>query len=306
MRKFFVDNQVKMVSLQDRGFVFGLKHEELVQLLEDLGGNINGTTMVLKRRVMDLARHATEHQYQVMLGWRDMLDRDSAIFTRWIDANSPEDNREVMESVGVRVLENEKDNQSALKQYFRIAPAEVKKEWIQYAQDFCNSLLDQRSSPVEEEEDNPLPNGEDDGVAEGSRHEDADLRPNNRCSTRFDPAPERATLMDQVRKWNLRYSGNGNPQKAINFIDKVESMAKSYQITGSQLLVALPVLLQDKAETWHRCNRDEWQSWDVCKESFMLFFVPARMRDQMIEELKKCIHEMDSLSKTLLWSCKPL
>lgn len=290
-----------MVSFEDRCFIFNLKLEELVRFLTELELDTDGTTMDLKRRAMALARHANEDQKKIILEWRIKTSEDSVIFVKWIDANSPEDNREIMESVKMPISENENENKENLKQFFRSASADIKEEWIHFAKDFCKTLSP-ALSPAHEEEMNQIPQVEIPEI----RNEAMGPEISYRCSTQFPRMPERASLMDQVRKWSIRYSGDGSPQKAINFLDKVENMAKSYQITECQLLIAFPVLLLDKAETWYRCNREEWQNWEECKESFMLFFVPAKMRNQMIEEVKNCIQDNSQSVKDFIMEIQAL
>lgn len=47
----------------------------------------------------------------------------------WIEAISSEENREIMEMMKIEPTDEEKKNKELIKQYFKTAPPEEKKEW---------------------------------------------------------------------------------------------------------------------------------------------------------------------------------
>lgn len=154
MNKFY---GLKRDSLEDRGFVFNLYREELVKLLTDLNSNTNGGTLVLKRRVMDLGRHATEEQAKVFQEWKERRETaGSQVFQAWINGISVEERKEVLEALYIEPAPNEEENLQTLRTIFSNPGEELKKEWLVFAQEFYNTLGPD-NNPVGEEEspDNP-------------------------------------------------------------------------------------------------------------------------------------------------------
>uniref|UniRef100_T1GJZ2 Retrotransposon gag domain-containing protein n=1 Tax=Megaselia scalaris TaxID=36166 RepID=T1GJZ2_MEGSC len=98
--------------------------------------------------------------------------------------------------------------------------------------------------------------------------------------------PEIANLMNQVRKWDFSFNGTGNGYTAVNFLERIEEHAVNYQIPPHHLITVLSVLVKGEAEDWYRCNKHMWLSWEDCKEHFKLFFVPARTRAQMVDDVR--------------------
>uniref|UniRef100_T1GK77 Retrotransposon gag domain-containing protein n=1 Tax=Megaselia scalaris TaxID=36166 RepID=T1GK77_MEGSC len=98
-----------------------------------------------------------------------------------------------------------------------------------------------------------------------------------------------AATMDMVRKWNIKFSGLRKSQDAIVFLERIERMAHCYQLNLNVLPRAMPVLLSGDAEEWYSNNSEEWSSWVEFKESFCLFFVPERFREQLEDEIAKYV-----------------
>lgn len=61
--------------------------------------------------------------------------------------------------------------------------------------------------------------------------------------------------MSQFSEWNVRLTGNGDSQKDIDFVDKVETQVRCYQINDP-----IVCLFQEKRDSWFRYNREEWNN----------------------------------------------
>lgn len=87
---------------------------------------------------MDLARHATDEQAKVILDWKEKREGGSKIFEKCINSISIEERKEILEMMNIEATNNEQEE--ALKENFPKASVEMKKEWLEFAQDFCNTL----------------------------------------------------------------------------------------------------------------------------------------------------------------------
>ena len=80
-------------------------------------------------------------------------------------------------------------------------------------------------------------------------------------------------IMDQVRKWALKYDGKSSP---LAFVERVEELANAYRLPFDVLPSAMPELLISRALTWFRNNNRDWQTWTSFKVDLLEFFLPAR------------------------------
>lgn len=93
-----------------------------------------------------------------------------------------------------------------------------------------------------------------------------------------------ANIMDRIRKWGLRYDGEKDP---LGFIERVEELADSYEISRNSIPRALPELLRDKALVWFRNNNRHWQQWDLFKKDFLKFFLSSRYFERLDDEIRQ-------------------
>lgn len=104
---------------------------------------------------------------------------------------------------------------------------------------------------------------------------------------------ELAELMDIVRKWNIKFSGNKNPADAVHFIERIEEISECYDISLDRLPKVMPELLKDAPLDWYRNNKRDWVSWEDFKTSFNRFFVPARLQTNYEDAVEKHLQLKD-------------
>ena len=90
--------------------------------------------------------------------------------------------------------------------------------------------------------------------------------------------------IDQVRKWQLKYTGNTD---ALAFIERVEELAEVYDITCDILPKMMSELLTEKALTWFRNNREPNQKWDAFKKDFLKYFLPPRYHERLEDKIRQ-------------------
>ncbi|XP_037930020.1 uncharacterized protein LOC119664634, partial [Teleopsis dalmanni] len=97
-----------------------------------------------------------------------------------------------------------------------------------------------------------------------------------------------ASVIDQVRKWAIRYDDNGDP---LAFIERVEELADVYAIPMNMLPRTMPELLKGNALVWFRHNKRDWIHWEAFKMDFLKFFLPhlyfERLEDELRNRLQK-------------------
>ena len=79
-------------------------------------------------------------------------------------------------------------------------------------------------------------------------------------------------IMDQVRKWALKYDGKTSP---LNFIERVEELANAYRLPLDVLPGAIPELLISRASLWYKNNNRGWETWASFRTNFLEFFLPT-------------------------------
>lgn len=104
---------------------------------------------------------------------------------------------------------------------------------------------------------------------------------------------ELATLMDTVRKWNIKFGGNKKPTDAMLFLERLEETAHCYDITLDHLPKVMPELLKDAPLEWYRNNKKDWKSWSEFTTSFKMFFVPKRLQTDYELEVERCLQTKD-------------
>lgn len=99
---------------------------------------------------------------------------------------------------------------------------------------------------------------------------------------------ELATIMDTVRKWGIKFSGNKRPTDAFDFLERVEECGRCYDIPLNQLPNVMPELLKDAPLDWYRSNKHNFKSWEEFKTCFSRFFLPRKRQSDYESEVEKC------------------
>lgn len=92
------------------------------------------------------------------------------------------------------------------------------------------------------------------------------------------PPVSYASVIDQVRKWSVKFDGKTNP---LEFIERVEELATAYELPTAFLPKTMPELLRDTALSWYRNNNRGWQNWLLFKDDFLSFFLPSRYMENL-------------------------
>lgn len=91
-------------------------------------------------------------------------------------------------------------------------------------------------------------------------------------------------LCEVVRKWNVSFDGKTDP---VAFLERVEELRLSYDITGNRLLQTVPELLKGAALLWHRNNRDAWAEWNDFVQDFRAFYLPPNYALRLEEDISR-------------------
>lgn len=92
-----------------------------------------------------------------------------------------------------------------------------------------------------------------------------------------------------VYKWNLRFSGE-TPASVGNFLERVEELRVSRNVSHSELFVAAVELFEGNALTWFRAMRQQLGSWSELVNALKQEYVPVDFEDQLWESLRSRMH----------------
>ena len=98
---------------------------------------------------------------------------------------------------------------------------------------------------------------------------------------------KRAQLMEIVRKWSVKFSGDRSSCDAITFIERVEDLADSYGIPMNQLPRLMTELLKGESLDWYCNHKNDWSSWKQFKKSFLMFFVPFKRQTDYEDDVRE-------------------
>lgn len=98
------------------------------------------------------------------------------------------------------------------------------------------------------------------------------------------PTSSYATVIDQVRKWSVKFDGIRDP---LAFIERTEELADVYSLCKDMLPRTMPELLKDRALMWYRNNNQHWTSWEQFKRDFLRFFLPSRYFEQLDDDIRQ-------------------
>lgn len=297
-----------MLPPADRGYLYKLRREECHQLLTKLGLEIEGSVAVLRVKLLAIAKKAdlTEDEIKIFQdGKKQFVDaRENMYIKTWVYNIPEEECREMLTEFNIEASENEDQNRTKLEQHLNKIDPNEKENWIDYAKEFCKDLEEDKEAKSSTTKQPPKANNNDtiyedpvdpaNAAFQGAnqafvdRGEDASTPINPRrfgrnCSQQTS---ELAVLLEQARKWKISFNGKGKPQEALKFLKKVKDQAICYQICEDKLQFILPALLQEDAESWYQCTNHEWSNWQECEDSFKLFFLPAKMREEMSDEVR--------------------
>lgn len=293
-----------MLPTGDRGYLYKLRKEECHQLLLKLGLDTEGSVAILRVKLLAIAKNATPEQIEIFQeGKKRYIEaRENTFIKTWVYTIPEEECKEMLENFNLDTGESDEDNRTILEHHLnnRVA-SEEKEHWVDYAKEFCKELeKNDKPLPITSTMRPPPPPSDN-----GTQYQDADdfenlndarVEAGRRASgfpyeTNYSRVQrsEVASLMDQVRKWGISFNGKGDPQDALQFLDRVKPRAASYQVPEEKLHLVLPVLLRDDAESWYQCNKTEWVDWETCERSFKLFFLPAKMREEMSDEVRSYV-----------------
>lgn len=286
-----------MVDPRDRRYIYCLRKEECVRLLEKLGKDQAGSVQTLRVRLSNIAKKASELEIKIFEDFKKEYEqrKDVEIFKKYVQQLPFADCHEVLIDFKGECEEPEEEQRKALVEVLNQTSGDEREGWLEIAEDFCSRVGDENktdgsftSEVINDNEHNDSSSvSSADSVAD-SRH-DENIRNCHSTYKSFRPdrsrLPEMAILMDQVRKWNIRFSG-GSPTAALSFIEKLETMACSYEMCVDQLPKAMPELLRDSASEWYHNNREDCASWEDFKDSFYLFYVPRKLQLEIEDEIR--------------------
>lgn len=114
-------------------------------------------------------------------------------------------------------------------------------------------------------------------------------RPTSPTPPTTDPTQRDTTMAvcEKVRKWGLNFDGVGD---AISFLERIQELRECCDITGGDLLKALPLLFRGNAILWYRNNKEFWTSWEDFLNDFKTQYLPPRY-DYLIEEEIRARHQ---------------
>lgn len=111
-------------------------------------------------------------------------------------------------------------------------------------------------------------------------------RPTNLNECNLQNEPDTANLCNTVRKWNLRFDGRKNSD-AISFLERLNELVESYDISREHILKALPELLRDSALLWYRNNKELWANFADFLQDFQLQYFPPGYCHQLDDEIRR-------------------
>lgn len=289
-----------MLPTSDRRYIYKLRRDECLELLQKLGIEMEGSVASFRVKLMKTAKTATPEQIIIFQeGKHNFLRAREDSFIKTFVYNLPtEECKELLDEFGIAVQENDGENRTLLEQNLNNREGVEKENWVDYAKEFCKDLEEKAAAPahtttVRNEVQHPQSPSVDDTIyvdPEDNINEEFE-RPepihSKKLYNNYRHSPsEISLLMDQVCKWGITFNGKGSPEDALQFLERLKTRAECYQISEGKLHLVLPVLLRDDAESWYQCNKDEWSDWKSCEQSFKLYFLPSKMRDEMIDEVR--------------------
>ena len=104
-------------------------------------------------------------------------------------------------------------------------------------------------------------------------------------NTSASVAHDDSRLIRLLRDWKICFTGK--PQEdADDFLHRLSSFARSYNTSDQTLLRLLPVILQDRAESWSQPLARNWNSFDDFKLALLLQYGKTDFQLRLEDEIR--------------------
>ncbi|KAG5862286.1 hypothetical protein JTB14_015425 [Gonioctena quinquepunctata] len=90
----------------------------------------------------------------------------------------------------------------------------------------------------------------------------------------------------KTHRWNVKFNGQ---DEAAAFLERLEEISGTENISKYRLLTDLPELLYVKALLWYRSNKGFWDNWETFKETFRMAFYPVDYQEDLELEISRRI-----------------
>lgn len=284
-----------MVEPNDRQFIYNLRKEECILLLQELGKDFSGSVPTLRMRLSTLAKKATEEEIEIFLSHRLKYEerKDVEVFRKYAEQLPFQECHEVLADLKGESDEPEEAQRKALIEALNETVGEDREGWLEMAEVFCKKPISENTRKGDAIPADPSPNMDEREACDSDETQSSvNLENINECHrscrawhSTENTLPKMAQLMDQARRWNLKFQG-GNPEAALQFIEDLEEKSIAYDIPLDALPKAMPEFLKGSASNWYRSNKEDWNCWEDFKDSFLLFFVPSRLRLELEDEIR--------------------
>lgn len=287
---------VEMVDTTERQYIHKLRKAECVQLLEELGLEGTGSVQLLRARLISQAKKATPEEITIFHDHKIKFQqrKEKEVFQNYAQRLPFPECHALLEDFKIEGSGSEEAQRSALVEALNNTVGEDRETWVDVAEGFCEEVQVPKTSSTRVKDSAEMPDPSEYDSAEDSDSQNRESQRNCRKTSRSlqnsssdAQLPKMALLMDQVRKWNLKFQG-GAPDIALQFIEDLEEKALAYEIPLDRLPQAMPELLKGSASNWFRSNKEEWKYWEDFKDSFYQFFVPSRLRVELEDEVRAC------------------
>lgn len=109
----------------------------------------------------------------------------------------------------------------------------------------------------------------------------------NASASRIPTTSSQFIKSTPVSKWNIsRFDGDSNKVSLNAFLENVEELRLSRNVTPEQLFSSASDLFMGKALIWFRSIRAEVHNWSELIDYLRLQFLPADYNDKLIDEIK--------------------
>lgn len=251
-----------MVEPKDRIYIYSLRKEECVSLLDALDQDTSGSVPILRVRLTTLAKKADESEVEVFRVFKERYERRKAIgvFEKYVENLPLFECHDVLVDLKGDVDVSEEEQRQALVSALNETIGDDREGWQELSEDFCKKVSlnsgndlrceDSKTKRKTKEVEHKISSGastssqvtdSDEEREKNERESFEPCKPTHRSSLKPSRLPEMAIIMDQVRKWNIKFNG-ADPTLALKFIERVERMASSYEIPLDKLHRAMPEL----------------------------------------------------------------
>lgn len=111
------------------------------------------------------------------------------------------------------------------------------------------------------------------------------------------------TAIPNIYKWNLHFSGTGDP---ATFLERLDELCTSENITRDSILPYLPELLQGEASLWFRNNKHNWRYWNDFQKAFRNFYFPVNYEVDLEAEISRRLQKPNEPSSSYITELQTL